>query len=63
MSGARKMITVILCVRRAATSQPGRIGAKSIYPAGALKICRSDGVRYAEILDWFHAIDRLEILP
>ena len=43
---------------------------KSIYPAGALKICRSDGVRCAEntlkylfaiILDWFHA-NSLEML-
>ena len=59
-----EQITVILCVRRAATSQPGRIAANLFvrrpekYVAvivyvtlfvrrvsGALKICRSDGVR------------------
>ena len=45
----------------------------SMYPVGALKICRSDGVRrsentlkyvliFAKILDWFHA-NRLEMLP
>ena len=96
MCPAPGQITVILCVRRAATSQPGKICGshcvgllyiicpasghvtvrkscrKSICPAGALKICRSDCVRRAEntlkyiilfanILDWFHA-NRLEML-